>query len=110
MSITDRMSGFASKGSGISGMMSGSKPKPEMEHEGGVPEHLKAMHAEMGGKHGHIHHHEGGVTTHHIGEDGNVQGPHEHDNMEEAADHLKKSMGEEAEDGNSHENEDSDLM
>lgn len=93
MSIADRMSGMSGRGGGISERME--KPKP-MEHEhGGVPEHLKALHEEMGGKHFHGHVHESGVTTHHIKEDGKVEGPHEHESMDEASDHLKQVMNEE---------------
>jgi hypothetical protein len=72
------------------------KPMHEKpEGEGGVPEHLKAMHAEMGGKHMHVHQHEGGLTSHHVGEDGKVEGPHDHENTEALKEHMGKFFDEE---------------
>ena len=66
---------------------------------GGVPEHLKAMHAEMGGKHMHVHHDGIMHTSHQIGEDGEVEGPHDHENIEELKSHLGKFFDEEEGEG-----------
>ncbi len=105
MSIADRMSGMSGRGAGISERME--RPKPmESEHEGGVPEHLKAMHAEMGGKHMHVHQHEGGITSHHVGEDGKVEGPHDHENMEALKEHMGKFFDEEEHEPSHHEGHD----
>lgn len=93
-----RMTGGGKRG-GISGAMEGHRElerEPE-EKEGGVPEHMKAMHEEMGGKHMHVHQgeQEEGYTTHHVGEDGKVEGPHDHQNMEELKSHMGKFFDEE---------------
>lgn len=68
----------------------GAKAMPEQhaEEKGGVPEHLQAMHQQMGGKHMHVHSDGFSHTTHHVGEDGQVQGPHEHPDMEALKDHM----------------------
>ena len=97
MSIADRMSGLSGRGAGISERMEkpmGEKPMGG-EHEGGIPEHLKAMHAEHGGKMMLAHHHEGGITSHHVGEDGKVEGPHDHENTEALKEHMGKFFDEE---------------
>lgn len=101
-SISESMSAMTGGGKrfgGISGAMERgpmkAKQEPEAEH-GGVPEHLKALHSQMGGTHMHIHkgEHEEGSTTHHIKEDGKVEGPHDHQNDEELKDHVGRTFGE----------------
>jgi hypothetical protein len=103
-SIADAMSGMSGKrGAGISGAMDhSSEPKQESEHAGGAPEHLKALHEEMGGKHMHVHQHEAGYTTHHVKEDGKVEGPHDHENTEELKHHMSKFFDEEEHEPSSH--------
>lgn len=71
--------------------------------DGEVSHHPNMGHAAMylaskhdGGEHGHIHAHGAGATTHHVGIDGEVQGPHEHESEDEAFNHLKSSIGENA--------------
>lgn len=57
------------------------------KHEGG-----EAMHVH---NHGGNEHSEGKpITTHHHGHDGMVEGPHHHGSMDEAAEHMKNSIGE----------------
>jgi hypothetical protein len=104
------MSGMSGRGAGISERME--KPmgeKPGGEH-GGVPEHLKAMHAEMGGKHMHVHQHEGGLTSHHVGEDGKVEGPHDHENTEALKEHMGKFFDEEEHEPSMHHDDHDGLM
>lgn len=72
------------------------KREPEEEgEEGGVAEHLKAMHSEMGGKHIHAHAHEGGLTSHQIGDDGNMEGPQDHESIEALKQHMDAFFNEE---------------
>ena len=82
-------------------------PIPEhAESENSVPGHLRALHAEMGGKHMHVHHDGESFTTHHVGEDGEVEGPHHHEDPEELKAHLDRFFTEEAaEPGESYEHE-----
>lgn len=91
-----RMGGGGKHGGGIAGAMDRREHEREPEHEG-VHEHLKALHAEMGGKHMHVHEHEGGYTTHHVKEDGKVEGPHEHQDREDLKEHMDKVFGDEEE-------------
>lgn len=97
--IADAMAGMASgkRSGGIAERMTHSEHhEPDGdEHGDGVHEHLKALHATMGGKHMHVHHHEGGITTHHVGEDGKVEGPHDHENTEALKEHMGKFLDEE---------------
>lgn len=116
-SISDSMSRMASgkRMGGISGAMERGPMKerePETEHGGGVPEHLKALHAEMGGTHMHIHkgEHEEGSTTHHIKEDGKVEGPHEHQDDEELKGHIGRVFGGEEHESPSESEDHDDLM
>jgi len=96
-SIADGMAGMAHGGKkgGLSEHV-GQPPEPK-EEDGGSPvhEHLAAMHAQMGGKHMHVHHDGMTHTTHHVGEDGQVQGPHDHENIEAVKEHLGKFFNEE---------------
>ena len=68
-----------------------SEPEP-----GGVHEHLAAMHAQMGGKHMHVHSDGFNHTTHQVGEDGKVEGPHDHENIDALKEHMGKFLDEEA--------------
>lgn len=60
-----------------------------------IHEHLKALAAEHGGDHMHIHAHEDGYTTHHVVEGGKVEGPHEHATERELKRHISECMGDE---------------
>ena len=64
-----------------------------------VHEHLQALHAEMGGKHMHIHSDGMDHTSHQIGEDGVVEGPHDHENIEALKEHMGKFFDEEEQEG-----------
>ena len=67
---------------------------PSMNH---AATHLSSKHE--GGMVHHAHQHEAGVTTHHAGMDGMVEGPHEHQNADEAGEHMKQVMGEDGGNG-----------
>lgn len=71
------------------------EPKAEAEAEGDVPEHLRDLHAKMGGKHMHVHYDGMMATSHHVGDDGNVEGPHHHQSPEELHAHLDRFFNEE---------------
>lgn len=69
-------------------------PAPPVENDKGTgstpAENLADLHAEMGGKHMHLHQGEDGShKTHQVGEDGAVEGPHEHPDMEAAMEHAR---------------------
>lgn len=102
MSIADHMAGHAQP------IERGHAPQhgmpPAMEHDGkdggdgGVHEHLAALHASMGGQHFHAHHDGmGGYTSHQVHEDGHHEGPHQHESHHAMAEHMKKFMGGEGE-------------
>jgi hypothetical protein len=98
--ISELMGGMASgkmAGSGEHKPMGG-EHKPPMGG-GGVPEHMAAMHKEMGGKHFHGHSDGFSHTSHHVKEDGKVEGPQEHESAEAMADHMKGVMGDGEESG-----------
>ncbi len=66
--------------------------------------HLHGKHAD--GEAMHVHHHGGNehsegkpVTTHHHGHDGMVEGPHHHGSMDEAAEHMKATIGDDGGNG-----------
>ena len=114
-SISESMAGMSGGGKrfggGISGAMSRSpmKEKEPEEHEGGVPEHMKAMHSEMGGGKmvmAHKHEHEEGYTSHQMGEDGKHEGPHDHENMEALKSHMGKFFNEEEHEPSEHDDHD----
>ncbi len=75
----------------------GTKPG-EDEGEGQHETLEKAHEKEPGSKHVLVSHDGYGVTTHGIDENGEHDGPHDHDNMDEAMQHVKGFMGEEGED------------
>lgn len=68
---------------------------PNMGH---LAMHMHAKHSDGEAMHAHKHD-EGGVTTHHVGMDGMVEGPNEHGSTEEAADHMKQTLGEDGGNG-----------
>ena len=87
--------------------MDGAPPPKEGEPDmappapaGGVPEHLKAMHAEMGGGKAILAHSDGiSHTTHQIGDSGEVEGPHDHENIEALKQHMNQFLSEEEQEG-----------
>lgn len=90
-----KFGGGGRKGGITDRMEHGGGPKEHDGEESGVKGHLKAMHAEHGGKHMHVHQHEGGYTTHHVKDDGNVEGPHDHENTEQLKSHMDRFFNEE---------------
>ena len=74
-------------------------PEEHASESGGVPEHLKALHGAMGGKHMHVHSDGFSHTSHQVGEDGEVQGPHDHENLDALKDHMSQFFNEEEHEG-----------
>lgn len=102
MSIAEHMAGMAGSGPSKS-----EDHEPE-KSESPVHEHLKSLHAKMGGKHMHIHHDGMQATSHQVHEDGHAEGPHNHENMEALKDHMNKFFNEEEDEGPSYGHEEKD--
>lgn len=76
--------------------MGGEPPSDGMDGGSPVHEHLKAMHAQMGGKHMHIHSDGSGMhTSHQVGDRGEVEGPHDHENLDALKQHMDQFLNEE---------------
>ena len=94
--LNSQMASSADKMSGPPPAQGGEPNMAPSQPSGGVPDHLKAMHAELGGGKAIVAHSDGiSHTTHQIGESGEVEGPHDHENIEALKDHMTRFLDEE---------------